>query len=158
LSFIDLERGGFGEILPEVMIFSEGLCPVENIITEISSRCFIFELTQVSGRFSFESHIVWNINDNISQNLFQNFEKAPGYSSLINTIYILSAILLSCLLSRVVCANNVLPPCSPGNMGWNIVKRNAGSLIDDVRRDIAINFMLTCHKLSFLTEQLEVEV
>jgi hypothetical protein len=25
LSFIDLERGGFGEILPEVMIFPEGL-------------------------------------------------------------------------------------------------------------------------------------
>jgi hypothetical protein len=24
LSFIDLERGGFGEILPEVMIFPEG--------------------------------------------------------------------------------------------------------------------------------------
>jgi hypothetical protein len=34
LSFIDPERGGFGEILPEVMIFSEGLCPEENIITE----------------------------------------------------------------------------------------------------------------------------
>jgi hypothetical protein len=30
LSFIDLERGGFGEILPEVMIFS----PEGNIITE----------------------------------------------------------------------------------------------------------------------------
>jgi hypothetical protein len=27
-----------------------------------------------------------------------------------------------------------------------------GSLIDDVRRDIAINFMLTRHKLSFLIE------
>jgi hypothetical protein len=34
LSFIDPERGGFGGILPEVMIFSEGLCPEENIITE----------------------------------------------------------------------------------------------------------------------------
>ena len=34
LSFIDLERGGFGEILPEVMIFPEGLCPDGNIITE----------------------------------------------------------------------------------------------------------------------------
>ena len=34
LSFIDLERGGFGEILPEVMIFPEGLCPKGNIITE----------------------------------------------------------------------------------------------------------------------------
>jgi hypothetical protein len=35
LSFIDpgIERGGFGGILPEVMIFSEGLCPEENIIT-----------------------------------------------------------------------------------------------------------------------------
>jgi hypothetical protein len=34
LSFIDLERGGFGVIFPEVMIFSEVLCPEENIITE----------------------------------------------------------------------------------------------------------------------------
>jgi hypothetical protein len=34
LSFIDLERGGFGEILPEVIIFPEGLCPEGNIITE----------------------------------------------------------------------------------------------------------------------------
>jgi hypothetical protein len=34
LSFIDLERGGFGEILPEVMIFPEGLCPEGNINTE----------------------------------------------------------------------------------------------------------------------------
>ena len=34
LSFIDLERGGFGEILPEVMIFPEGLCPEGNIIIE----------------------------------------------------------------------------------------------------------------------------
>jgi hypothetical protein len=42
-------------------------------------------------------------------------------------------------------------------MGWNIVKRNAGSLIDDVRRDIAINFMLTWHKLSFLIGQFEFE-
>jgi hypothetical protein len=34
LSFIDPDRGGFGVIFPEVMIFSEGLCPEENIITE----------------------------------------------------------------------------------------------------------------------------
>jgi hypothetical protein len=34
LSFIDLERGGFGEILPEVMIFPEELCPEGNINTE----------------------------------------------------------------------------------------------------------------------------
>jgi hypothetical protein len=34
LSFIDLERGGFGVIVPEVMIFFEGLCHEENIITE----------------------------------------------------------------------------------------------------------------------------
>jgi hypothetical protein len=39
-------------------------------------------------------------------------------------------------------------------MGWNIVKKNAGSLIDDIRRD----FMLTCHRLSFLIGQFEVEV
>ena len=33
LSFIDPERGGFGVIFPEVMIFSEGQSPSENIIT-----------------------------------------------------------------------------------------------------------------------------
>ena len=33
-TIIDLERGGFGEILPEVMIFPEGLCPEGNINTE----------------------------------------------------------------------------------------------------------------------------
>ena len=42
LSFIDPERGGFGVIFPEVMIFSEGLFPEENIITEgnIGALCF----------------------------------------------------------------------------------------------------------------------
>ena len=54
--------------------------------------------------------------------------------------------------------SSAIAPCSPGNMGWNIVKRNAGSLIDDVRHDIAINFMLTWHKLSFLIGQFEFEV
>jgi hypothetical protein len=34
LSFIDPERGGFGVIFPEVMIFSEALCHEENIITK----------------------------------------------------------------------------------------------------------------------------
>jgi hypothetical protein len=131
-----LERGEFAEILPEVMIFPEGLRPEGNIITEgnisanpprggsindilyrklKASKLRIKNLT----RFSFESHIVWNSNDNIFQNLLQNFEKAPGlfeYSSLINTIYILSAMLLSCVLSRVVYANNV-PPHVPRGTG-----------------------------------------
>jgi hypothetical protein len=52
------------------------------------------------------------------------------------TIYILSAMLLLCVLSRVVYANNV-----PPQHGVEHCQRNAGSLIDDVRRDIAINFM-----------------
>ena len=34
LSFIDPQRGGFGGILPEVMIFPDGLCTEGNIITE----------------------------------------------------------------------------------------------------------------------------
>ena len=34
ITFIDPERGGFGGILPEVMIFPEGLCPEGNIITD----------------------------------------------------------------------------------------------------------------------------
>jgi hypothetical protein len=33
-SFIDLERGGFGEILLEMLVFSERLCPEGSIITE----------------------------------------------------------------------------------------------------------------------------
>jgi hypothetical protein len=37
-----------------------------------------------------------------------------NYSSLINTIDVLSAILLSCVLSRVVYANNVPPHVPPG--------------------------------------------
>jgi hypothetical protein len=108
LSFIDLERGGFGEILPE------GLCPEGNIITEgnISpnppngrsindilyrklkasklriknlthtyvNTMFYFRINASIRRFSFELHIVWNINDNIFQNLLQNFEKNPGFT------------------------------------------------------------------------------
>jgi hypothetical protein len=124
LSFIDLERGGFGEILPEVMIFPERLCPegnitegnispnhrishvyklyiiyrklkasklrIKNLTHTFVNTIFYFWINASIRRFSFESHIVWNINDNI----FQNFEKAPlrlkfDYSSLINTIYIL---------------------------------------------------------------------
>ena len=114
LSFIDLERGGFGEILPEVMIFPEGLCPEGNIITEgnISpnppsggsindilyrklkasklriknlahtyvNTMFYFRINASIRCFSFELHIVWNINDNIFQNLLQNFEKKPGFT------------------------------------------------------------------------------
>ena len=75
-----------------------------------------------------------------------------NFSPLINTIYVLSAILLSCVLSRVVYADNVPPHVPLGTWGGTL----SGSLIDDVRRDIAFNFMLTCHKLSFLIGQFEV--
>jgi hypothetical protein len=129
LSFIDLERGGFGEILPDVMIFPEGLGPEGNIITEgnislnppsggsindilyrklkasklriknlthtFVIRCFISELTQVSSVF-FESHIVWNINDNIFENLLQNFEKAPGFTSFTQIIHHSSILFIFC--------------------------------------------------------------
>jgi hypothetical protein len=71
-------------------------------------------------------HIVWNTNDNIFQNLLQNFEKAPGFtfkfSLFINTIYILSAMLLSCVLSRVVYANNVPPHVPRGTWGGTLSK------------------------------------
>ena len=43
-------------------------------------------------------------------------------------------------------------------MWWNIVKKNAGSLKDNVRHDIVKNFMLTRHKLNILIGQIEVEV
>jgi hypothetical protein len=114
LSFIDPPLGGFGEILPEVMIFPEGLCPEGNIITEgnispnppsggsindilyrklkasklriknlthtFVNTMFYFRINASIRRFSFESHIVWNINDNIFKYLLQNFEKAPRFT------------------------------------------------------------------------------
>ena len=44
------------------------------------------------------------------------------YSSLIYTIYILSAMLLSCVLSRVVYANNVPPHVPRGTWGGTLSK------------------------------------
>jgi hypothetical protein len=44
------------------------------------------------------------------------------YSSFINSIYILSAMLLSCVLSRVVYANNVLPHVPRGTGGGTLSK------------------------------------
>ena len=70
-----------------------------------------------------------------------------NYSSLINTIYVLSR--------RPSCSHACCPAWSTRIM-FNPMF--AGSLIDDVRCDIAINFMLTCQKLSFLIGQFEVEV
>ena len=76
-------------------------------------------------RISFESHIVWKINDNIFQNLLQNGKKTQGflrlkfnYSSLLAII--LSAILLSCVLSRVVYENNVQPHVPRGIWGGTL--------------------------------------
>ena len=48
--------------------------------------------------------------------------------------------------SRVVYGNNIL---------WNIACNIAAS--DDVRRDIVINLVLTCHKLSLLIRKFEVK-
>jgi hypothetical protein len=113
LSFVDLERGEFGEISPEV-IFPKGLCPEGNIITEgnispnppsggsindilyrklkasklriknlthtFVNTMFYFRINASIRRFSFESHLVWNINDNIFKNLLQNFEKKPRFT------------------------------------------------------------------------------
>jgi hypothetical protein len=62
------------------------------------------------------------------KNLLQNLEKPRvlrlkfDYSSLINTIYILSAMLLSCVLSRVVYAINVLPHVLRGTWGGTLSK------------------------------------
>jgi hypothetical protein len=151
LSFIDLERGGFGEILHEVMIFPEGLCPEGNIITEgnispnppsggsindilyrklKASKLRIKNLTHtfVNTMFYFRikasivaflsNHISFGILMTKPQVLAVKKSQVLGlklnYSSLINTIYVLSAILLSCVLSRVVYANNVPPHVPPG--------------------------------------------
>ena len=58
------------------------------------------------------------------------------------------------MLSRVVYTNNV-PPMFHGEH----CKKNAGSLNDDVRRNIMINFMLTWHNRALiLNGQLEIEM
>ena len=99
LSFIDLERGGFGEILPEVMeisslrvifrvyklyIISRKLkaskLRIKNLTHTFVNTIFYIRINASIRRFSFESHIVWNINDNIFQNLLQNFENGPGFT------------------------------------------------------------------------------
>ena len=135
LSFIDLERGGFGEILPSVMIFPSGLCPEGNIITEgnispnppsggsindtlyrklKASKLRIKNLTHtfVNTMFYFRNNasIVAFLSNHISFGVlmttffkicFKILKKPQvlrlkfDYSSLISTIYILSAILLS---------------------------------------------------------------
>ena len=162
LSFIDLERGGFGEILPEVMIFPEGLCPEGNIITEgnispnppsggsindilyrklKASKLRIKNLTHtfVNTMFHFRinASIVAFLSNHISFGIlmttffkicFKILKKPQAlrlnfhYSSLINTIYILSAMLLSCVLSRVVYANNVPPHVPRGTWGGTLSK------------------------------------
>jgi hypothetical protein len=111
--------------------------------------------------FWINASIVWNINVNIFSKFASKFKKQVflrlkfNYSSV---TVILSAILLRSVLSRVVYANNIQPHVPRGTCGGTFSKgTQARSLIDDVRRDIAINFMLACHKLSFLIGQFEVE-
>ena len=159
LSFIDLERGGFGEILHEVMIFPSGLCPEGNIITEgnispnppsggsindilyrklKASKLRIKNLTHtfVNTMFYFRinASIVAFLSNHISFGILMTKPQVLGlkksqvlglklnYSSLINTIYVLSAILLSCVLSRVVYANNVPPQVPRGTWGGTLSK------------------------------------
>jgi hypothetical protein len=162
LSFIDLERGGIGEILPEVMIFPEGLCPEGNIITKgnispnppsrgsvndilyrklKASKLRIKNLTHtfVNKMFHFRinASIVAFLSNHISFGIlmttffkicFKTLKKPQAlrlnfhYSSHINTIYILSAMLLSCVLSRVVYANNVPPHVPRGTWGGTLSK------------------------------------
>ena len=154
LSFIDLERGGFGEILHEVMIFPEG-----NIITEgnispnspsggsindilhrklKASKLRIKNLTHtfVNTMFYFRinASIVAFLSNHISFGILMTKPQVLGlkkpqvlglklkYSSLVNTIYVLSAILLSCVLSRVVYANNVPPHVPRGTWGGTLSK------------------------------------
>jgi hypothetical protein len=100
LSFIDLERGGFGEILPEVMI-AEGNISLNpprggsinyilyrklkasklrniKLATYIREYDVYFVINVSICHFSLESHIVWNI-DNIFQNLLQKFLKKRAF-------------------------------------------------------------------------------
>ena len=98
---------------------------------------------------------------NLNSNLLQNVKKTQfilrlkfNYSSLL--LFCRPSFCHACCLSWST--RIMFNPMLPGNMGWNIFKRNAGLLIDDIRRDVVINFVLTCHELSFLIGQFEVEV
>jgi hypothetical protein len=53
---------------------------IKNLTHTFLNAMFYFRINASIRRFSFESHTVWNINDNIFQNLLQNFEKAPGFT------------------------------------------------------------------------------
>ena len=90
---------------------------IKNLTHTYVNTMFYFRINASIRCFSFELHIVWNIKllTTFFKICFKILKKTQvlrlkfDYSSLINTIYILSAMLLSCVLSRVVYANNVPP-------------------------------------------------
>jgi hypothetical protein len=105
---------------------------IKNLTHTFLNAMLYFRINASIRRFSFESHTVWNINDNIFQNLLQNFEKAPGFSFKIwlfitHQYYYLYFVghvdmLLSCVLSREVYANNVPPHVPRGTWGGTLSK------------------------------------
>jgi hypothetical protein len=50
------------------------------VVKSSVNTMFYFRINASIRRFSFELHIVWNINDNIFQNLLQNLEKKTGFT------------------------------------------------------------------------------
>ena len=82
LSFIDLERGGYGRSINDILYrkLKAFKLRIKNLTHTYVNTMFYFRINASIRRFSFELHIVWNINDNIFQNLLQNFEKNPGFT------------------------------------------------------------------------------
>ena len=60
------------------------------------------------------------------------------------------------MFSQCWFTRTTLNPMFLENIGRNIVRRNAGSQSDDIRRDNAINFMLTWPKLGILIDYLKL--
>jgi hypothetical protein len=134
---------------------------IKNLTHTYVNTMFYFRINASIRRFSFELHIVWNINDNIFQNLLQNFEKNPGFTFKFDYSSILFIFCRPCCCHACCLAWStriMFHPMFPGEHGVEHCQKERRLANDDVRRDIAINFMLTWHKLSFLIGQFEFEV
>ena len=105
LSFIDLEARGIRRNITLSVDISLGddilyrklktsKLRIKNLTHTFVNTMFYFRIN--ASIVAFESHIVWNINDNIFQNLLQNFEKAPAFTSFTRIIHHSSILFIFC--------------------------------------------------------------
>jgi hypothetical protein len=117
---------------------------IKNLTHCFVNPLFYFQINASIVAFH-SNHISFGILMTTFSKFASKFWKSPqvlrlkfNYSSLINTIYILKVALLCCHARCVAWSTCIM---FTGNMVGNIVKRNAGSLNNDVRSDIAIYYI-----------------